>query len=193
VFDEKKEKRYVLEVPLKKMKSMNAQNEYSVFLVDDDKMFLAALRNSIEQQFGASFKVYEYTTGEECVQHIDNPPDIVILDYYLSDKEHPDAMNGLKVLREIKSVSKDITVIILSGQDKLQVAIDSVKNGAYEYIAKSESAFVRIQNTLKNVVENLKSERESSKYYKWNISMAIVIATIILIDVIWYYSSHYTF
>jgi DNA-binding NtrC family response regulator len=102
-------------------------------------------------------------------------------------------MNGLKVLKEIKSVAKDCVVIMLSGQDKLQVAIDSVKNGAYEYIAKSESAFVRIQNALKNATENIKSERENNKYFKWNVSMAIVIVSIILIDVIWYYSSHYTF
>lgn len=178
---------------------MNARNEYSVFLVDDDKMFLAALRNTLVQQFGTSLKVSEYATGEECLEHIFqfhpgiDTPDIVILDYYLTDSEHPDAMDGLKVLKEIKSASKDSVVIMLSAQDKLQVAVDSIKNGAYEYVAKSESAFVRIQNTLKNVMENLKSERESNKYYRWNISMAIVIVTIILIDVIWYYSSHYTF
>jgi two-component system OmpR family response regulator len=169
------------------------KNEYSVFLVDDDKMFLAALKNSLQQQFGSSLKVSEYANGEECIQNIDNPPDIVILDYYLNDSEHPDAMNGIKVLKEIKSASKDSIVIMLSGQDKLQVAIDSVKNGAYEYIAKSESAFVRIQNTLKNAIDNIKSERENNKYFKWNVSMAIVIISIILIDIIWYYSSHYTF
>ncbi len=172
---------------------MNAQNGYSIFLVDDDKMFLAALKNSLQQQFGSSLQVSEYTNGEECMENMDNSPDIVILDYYLNDEEHPDAMNGLKVLKEIKSISKDIIVIMLSGQDKLQVAIDSVKNGAYEYIAKSESAFVRIQNTLKNATENIESERESNKYMKWNIAMGVVIAAIIIIDVIWYYSSHYTF
>ncbi len=172
---------------------MEAKNEYSVFLVDDDKMFLASLKNSLQQQFGASLKVSEYATGEECIQNIDNAPDIVILDYFLNDEDHPDAMDGIKVLREIKSASKDITVIMLSGQDKLQVAIDSIKNGAYEYIAKSESAFVRIQNTLKNALDNIKSERENNKFFKWNMTLAIVIVAIILIDVIWYYSSHYTF
>jgi two-component system, OmpR family, response regulator len=172
---------------------MNAKSEYSVFLVDDDKMFLISLKNSLQQQFGKSIKVSEYGTGEECIQDMGNQPDIVILDYYLSDAEHPDAMDGIKAMKEIKSISKDIIVIILSGQDKLQVAIDSVKNGAYEYIAKSESAFIRIQNTIKNAIENIKSAKENNKYFKWNISLAIIIVSIILIDVIWYYSSHYNF
>ncbi len=172
---------------------MDAKGEFSVFLVDDDKMFLASLKNSLQQQFGKAVRVSEYATGEECIEHIDNTPDIVILDYFLNDEDHPDAMDGLKVLREIKSASKDIVVIMLSGQDKLQVAIDSIKNGAYEYIAKSESAYVRIQNTLKNALDNIKSERENNKFFKWNMTLAIVIVSIILIDVIWYYSSHYTF
>ena len=172
---------------------MDAKSEYSVFLVDDDKMFLTSLKNSLVQQFGNSVKVVEYTTGEDCISHLDVSPDIIILDYYLNDEEHPDAMDGLRALREIKSISKDAVVIMLSGQDKLQVAIDSIKNGAYEYIAKSESAFVRIQNTLKNALDNIKSDRENSKFFKWNMALAVVIVAIILIDVIWYYSSHYTF
>jgi len=172
---------------------MNTQNEYSVFLVDDDKMFLTLLKNNLQQQFGRLLKISEYTTGEECVKNIDSPPDIVILDYYLNDEDHPDAMNGISVMQEIKSASKDSIVIMLSGQDKLQVAIDCVKNGAYEYIVKSESAFVRIQNTLKNATENIKAARENNKFFKWNITMAVIIISIILIDVIWYYSFHYTF
>lgn len=172
---------------------MSTQSEYSVFLVDDDKMFLTSLKNSLQQQFGALLKISAFTTGEECIQNIEDTPDIVILDYYLNDDNDPDTLDGIKVLRKIKSASKDITVIMLSGQDKLQVAIESVKHGAYEYIAKSESALVRIQNTIKNAIENIKSSRENNKYFKLNISMALVILAIILIDVIWYYSYHYTF
>ena len=176
---------------------METQNEYSVFLVDDDKMFLTSLKNSLTKQFGGSLKISEYTTGEECMQSIeratDNIPDIVILDYYLNEDKNPDTLDGIKVLKEIKSASKDITVIMLSGQDKIQVAIDSVKNGAYEYITKSESAFVRIHNTMKNVIENIKSARVNNKYMKLNLSFALIIVTMILLDILWYWSHHTTF
>jgi two-component system, OmpR family, response regulator len=178
---------------------MNKSNKYSVFLVDDDKMFLASLNKGLKNHFGESLEISEYTTGEECLQKmenlskIDSSPDIVILDYFLNEDKQPDTVDGIKALRKIKSVSKDTVVIMLSGQDKLEVAIDSIKNGAYEYITKSETAFVRIQNILKNAIENIKTARENSKYLKLNISMALVILSIILIDVIWYYSYHYTF
>jgi two-component system, OmpR family, response regulator len=156
-------------------------------------MFLTSLKNSLTRQFGQSLKIFEYNTGEECIENIEKSPDIVILDYYLNDDKDPDTLDGIKVLRKIKSASNDSVVIMLSGEDKLQVAIDSVKNGAYEYIVKSESAFVRIQHTLKNAIENIKSLKENNKYMKLNISFALIILAIILIDIIWYYSYHYKF
>jgi two-component system OmpR family response regulator len=169
---------------------METKREYSVYLVDDDKMFLTSLKNSLQQNFGTELAVSEFTTGEECIENVNGSPDIVIMDYYLNDEEHPDAMDGLKAMKEIKSLSKDVVVIMLSGQDKLQVALDSVKNGAYEYIAKSESAFVRIQNTVKNAIENIKASKESSTYMKWNVSLGVVIVLIVLFDIVWYYSIH---
>ena len=60
---------------------MNTQNEYSVFLVDDDKMFLTSLKNSLQKQFGGLLKISEFTTGEECIENIKDTTDIVILDY----------------------------------------------------------------------------------------------------------------
>jgi two-component system, OmpR family, response regulator len=172
---------------------METKDEYTVYLVDDDKMFLASLRNSLEQKFGSMLKIFEYESGEKCIEDIDSATDIIILDYYLNDGEHPGSMDGLKVLKKIKSISKDIVVIMISGQDKLQVAIDSIKNGANEYLAKSESTFVRLQNMMKNITENIKSARENSKFLKWNIGLAVIIIAIVLLDVIWYYSYHYTF
>jgi DNA-binding NarL/FixJ family response regulator len=166
---------------------MKAQKEYSIFLVDDDKMFLISLKNSLYQQFDSLLKISEYQTGEECLQHIDKKPDIIILDYNLSDDEHPDAMNGMGVVREVASKSKDTIIIMLSSQDNLQVAVDCLKSGAYEYISKSESAFVRIPNSIKNAIERIKSKKESDKYIKLNARKTIIIIAVIVIDIIGYY------
>jgi len=125
---------------------------------------------------------------EECLQHINGKPDIIVLDYLLNNDEHPEAMDGMKLLKEVKKIDeREILVIMLSGQDKLQVALDAIKNGAYEYIAKSESAFVRIRNVIKNAAEGIRSSRNNRIYTKWNIILGITIMAIILIDVAYYY------
>lgn len=165
-------------------------DSYSVFLVDDDKMFLSSLKNSLLQQFNSGIELVTFTNGEECLKKIGANPDIIILDYYLNDDEHPDAMDGLEVLKKIKENSSGSTVIMVSAQDKLQVALDSIKEGAYEYVAKSESALVRIQNVIKNIISNIREARGNKVYQKWNVIMAVTILVVILLDVIYYYSGH---
>lgn len=170
---------------------MKSNGKYSVAIVDDDRIFLVSLKNSLHEQFNSSLRISEYHSGEEFVRNIENTPDIIILDYYLNDYEHPEAMNGMHVLRDIKSLSKDAIVIMLSGQDKVQVAMDCLRNGAYEYIAKSESAFVRIPHSIKNAMEHIKSKRESGKYIKLKVNKTTIIGAILLIDIIGYCLFHY--
>ncbi|HTA83957.1 MAG TPA: response regulator [Bacteroidia bacterium] len=166
---------------------MKTNDSFSVFLVDDDEMFLSSLKNTLSSEFKSGIEVSTFTNGEECLQHINGKPDIIVLDYLLNNDEKPQSMDGMKVLRAVKKIDeRDILVIMLSGQDKLQVALDAIKNGAYEYVAKSESSFVRIKNIIKNAIETLKSSRENRAYTKWNIVLGITIVTILLIDVIYY-------
>jgi two-component system OmpR family response regulator len=168
-----------------------SQDSYSVFLVDDDKMFLSSLKNTLNQQFRSGVEISTFTSGEDCLKELEANPDIVVLDYYLNDDQHPNAMDGMEVLRKIKENSQDSMVIMLSAQDKLQVALDSIKNGAYEYIAKSESSFVRIQNLIKNSIKNIKEARENKVYQKWNVIMAVTIFLVLFIDLVYYYASHH--
>jgi len=151
-------------------------------------MFLSSLKNVLNSEFNNSLEISTFDNGEDCLKHINGKPDIMVLDYILNDDKHPGAMDGIKVLKEVKKIDeRDIVVIMLSGQDKLQVAIDSIKNGAYEYVAKSESAFVRIRNIIKNATEGIKSARQNKIYTKWNMVLGFTILTILLADVVYYF------
>ena len=59
---------------------------------------------------------------------------------------------------------------MLSGQDKLEVAIDSMKHGAYDYVIKGETAFSRMENILNNINE-LSSIKAANENYKRVITM----------------------
>lgn len=159
----------------------------SVFLVDDDKMFLLSLKHKLHEQF-KNITFHTFSTGEECLSQIDEKPDIIVLDYYMNT-ETPDAMNGIQVLKKIQAISEDIKVIMLSAQDKLDVAVDSIKYGAYEYVVKSETAFVRLQNAIKNILYNVSFNRETNKYEVWNYVMGAALILLILFN-LWYYLNH---
>ncbi len=165
---------------------MKIKKGFSVFLVDKGKRFLETLKAGLLIKFGKLMSVFEFGTGEACIQNMDTHPDIIVPDYYLHSAEHFDAADGIKTLKGMKSNFQNTAVIMLSGQDKMEVAADAVKYGAYNYIAKSESAFVCIQNAISNVLENISTTRKTVKYYKWNISFAAVLVLEVIMYLIWY-------
>lgn len=131
-----------------------------IFLVDDDKLYLKMLE--IELQDNNNFILETFTTGEVCLDNLSKKPDVIVLDYYL-DNLDKNAMNGIQVLDKIKLINPDIPVVILSCQDKIDVAIDCMHHFAFDYIVKSETAFVR----LKKVISTIIHIKETEKALNW--------------------------
>lgn len=132
-----------------------------IFLVDDDALFLKSLE--IEFLQNGDFIVETFATGELCIENLSNNPDIIILDYHL-DGIDKNAMNGLETLDKIKEFNVDIPVIILSSQDKIEVAVNCMHHKAADYVVKSETAFVRLQKIITTVFEYKKIEKELKWY-----------------------------
>lgn len=140
---------------------MNADTKVKLFLVDDDAVFLKLL--AIEFLQHADFDVETYPTGELCIEHLPSDPDIIILDYHL-DGIVSHAINGIETLDKIKAYNPDIPVIMLSSQDKIEVAVNCMHHRAFDYIVKSETAFVRLQKTITTIFRYKKMEKELSWY-----------------------------
>ena len=96
----------------------------------------------------ADFNIQSFPTGEACLQHLDDQPDIVILDYYLNSKEK-DAANGIDILKEIKRRNKALPVIMLSSQKSYGTASQTVMYGAMHYVIKGQDAFEEIYQLIK--------------------------------------------
>jgi len=137
------------------------ENKIKIFLVDDDALYLKSLE--IEFLAHADFSIETYATGELCVKNISRNPDIIILDYHLDDIDKT-AMNGLETLDKIKESNPDIPVIMLSSQDKIEVAINCMHHRASDYVVKSETAFMRLQKIITNIFTYKKMEKELSWY-----------------------------
>ena len=137
------------------------KNKIKIFLVDDDALFLKGLE--IEFKQAADFIIETYATGELCVDNLKHYPDVIILDYHL-DGIVKNSMNGLETLKKIKDYSLDIPVIMLSSQDKIEVAINCMHGRATDYVVKSETAFLRLQQIITKVFQYKKMEKELKWY-----------------------------
>jgi len=137
------------------------KDKIKVFLVDDDVMFLKSLEIDFLQS--ADFTIETYTTGELCLENLSHHPDVIVLDYFL-DGIDKTAMNGIVTLDKIKAVNPDIPVVILSSQDKIDVAIDCMHHRAFDYVVKSETAFLRLQKIFTTIFKYKKMEKELKWY-----------------------------
>jgi two-component system, OmpR family, response regulator len=132
-----------------------------LFLVDDDAVFLKSLE--IEFLQNADFIINTFATGEFCLENLMHSPDVIILDYQL-DGIVKNAMNGLETLDKIKAFNPDIPVIMLSSQDKIEVAINCMHHRAFDYVVKSETAFIRLQKIITTIFQYKKIEKQLSWY-----------------------------
>lgn len=140
---------------------MKNENKIKLFLVDDDALFLKSLE--IEFTEHADFEIETYATGELCLEHLSHNPDVIILDYQL-DGIDKTAMNGIETLDKIKAFNPDIPVVMLSSQDKIDVAIKCMHHKAFDYVVKSETAFMRLQKIIPTIIRYKKMEKELSWY-----------------------------
>jgi DNA-binding NtrC family response regulator len=132
-----------------------------IFLVDDDALYLKSLEIEFRQK--ADFLVETFPSGEECLRNISLDPDLIILDYHL-DGINKNAMNGLQTLDKIKEIDPDMPVLMLSAQDKIDVAINCIHHKAFDYVVKSETAFLRLEKIITSVFKFKKMEKKLSWY-----------------------------
>ena len=140
---------------------MSIEKKIKLFLVDDDALYLKLLE--IELLEHADFIIETYATGELCVANLSSNPDVIILDYYL-DGIDKTAMNGIVTLDEIKAFNPELPVVMLSSQDKIEVAIDCMLHKASDYVVKSETAFIRLQQSISTIFHTRKIEKTLNWY-----------------------------
>ena len=145
---------------------MKKENIIKLFLVDDDALFLKSLEIEFNEHAdftSGTYIIETFATGELCMENLEHNPDVVILDYHL-DGIDSTAMNGLETLEKIKAFSKDIPVVMLSSQDKIDVAVNCMHHKAFDYVVKSETAFLRLQKIITTIFQYKKMEKELSWY-----------------------------
>lgn len=140
---------------------MEKTQKIKIFLVDDDALFLKSLE--IDFQILDDFEIETFATGELCTANLFKKPHVVVLDFYLNGIDK-NAINGLDTLDNIKKYDSEIPVIMLSSQDKIDIAVKCMQHNAFDYVVKSETAFIRLQKNILTILNNQKIESELSWY-----------------------------
>ena len=130
------------------------EKHFQVFVVEDNDWYNQLLVHTLS--LNPDFQVHSFNNGGDCLDNLDRGPDVITLDYRLPD------MTGIDVLRRIKNVNPDIQVIMISEQADINVVVDLLKEGAYDYIVKTNDIRERLLNTVQNICNNLGLKKEIS-------------------------------
>jgi two-component system, OmpR family, response regulator len=153
----------------------------NIFVVEDDILYLNLINKELEKMGYNNVK--SFATGKEAIQNLDTKPDVALLDYFL-EKD----FTGIDILKKLKQRFPDTQVIFLTASDDVNIAVDTMRNGAYDYIVKGDTAFIRIRHLLKKISEENERKAKSRSIIRFQI---IVIFAIILISVLGILYFHY--
>ncbi|OQX88185.1 hypothetical protein B6D60_02545 [candidate division KSB1 bacterium 4484_87] len=121
------------------------KSRYQILIVDDDKNIAKLIEDTLKAE-----KKYDFTSvtnGEACLKYIaEQMPDLILLDIQMP------GIDGIETLRRIKELDPRIPVIMISGLDSLEKAVQSMKLGAYDYIAKPFKDKNRLAVTIRNAL-----------------------------------------
>ncbi|MBK7970413.1 MAG: sigma-54-dependent Fis family transcriptional regulator [Bacteroidetes bacterium] len=122
-----------------------------IFIIEDDVMVATLMKQALGKY---DHELTHFTNAEDCLQNLHLNPDIVTVDYNLP------GMNGIDLMGRIKSYNSAIMVVLVSGQETLEVVVAAYKGGASEYIIKNDSLFVNLENSIRNLSMNVVLKRE---------------------------------
>ena len=147
-----------------------------IALVDDDIPNTEVLRDFLIRN-GYSH-VDKYHDGESFLETLERFDDrALVLDFDLSGGGE---LNGLEVLEAVKERSPQTHVIFFSGQDSLEVAVESLKNGADDYIVKSNAAYALVKTSLDKVydLQVLKLSERRNARISWALAMGWMVTLV---------------
>lgn len=124
---------------------MEPTQRFRIFLVDDDVFSLNLTEQHIRNLGYNDVNTFE--SGTACLNSLDQKPDIIFLDHNM------DTLTGFEVLKKIKRSNPNIYVVMLSAQENMKTAIDSLKFGAFDYIIKGDKQEEKIADVLKRICE----------------------------------------
>ena len=125
-------------------------------LIVDDNPDIRTILDELISDLG--YKTRLAANYHQALAEIDKKlPDVALLDVKLSSSENNE---GLKLLEHIKTKNKDIPVIIISGHANIEMAVDSLRLGAFEFIQKPFDK-TRLTNFINRAIENFNLKKEN--------------------------------
>ncbi|NQU86273.1 MAG: response regulator [Mariniphaga sp.] len=151
-----------------------------MYVVEDNKIYNKLIVNFLEKKGFSNIK--SFFNGEDCLRNLKAKPDIVIQDYLL------EGLNGIEVLKRGKKHYPDTEFIFLSGQSSMEIAVNTMRYGAYDYIVKDEATLDRLVDKIGRIIKAQKVERANKNVKRFMLGFIIFLLLVVLFFVIYFFT-----
>lgn len=117
-----------------------------IYIIDKNHLY----RNIIAE-FLKSIEIYNFrvfNNGEECYSQHGPVPDIIILDFDLGEGH----WSGIEFMEEYKRLNNNTSFIFMSSNSRVEVAVETIRKGASDYIIKSSSGLGRLARHIESII-----------------------------------------
>ncbi len=149
-----------------------------ITLIEDDLLLREMIYDFLKKKYPFA-TVSLFNSGEDALEHLHLQQDLVLLDFNLSSKE-PGRKNGIEILKALKKNFPGMPVVFVSGQDNPEVALSTIKHGAWDYIIKNDNIFNRLDVTLNQVLGEVKESKQKNWTPWLIIGAAILLAALVI-------------
>ncbi|MCE2740249.1 MAG: sigma-54 dependent transcriptional regulator [Sphingobacteriales bacterium] len=128
------------------------KNNHKIFIVEDDTWYRNFLSYTL--QLNPDYEVVSFENAKDCLNSLHQKPDLITIDYSLP------GINGSDLIKKIKEIDDQVQLIVISGQEDINTAVNLLKLGVFDYIIKNEDTKTRLMNSVQNALINnlLKTE-----------------------------------
>lgn len=155
---------------------MDQKKSLLIYVVEDNKIYNKMVCEHLKKENYTNLKSFE--SGKECIATVKNgeKPDIVIQDYALQD------ITGIDVLKAVKKFNKATEFVFLTANENMEIAVNSIKYGAYDYIVKdNDIAFKKVIYNMNKIAKSILLRRRNRMVNMFMIITIVILALIVLL------------
>ncbi|MFN8438098.1 MAG: response regulator [Cytophagales bacterium] len=157
-------------------------NRKKVFVVENNLLERNMIKSFLKES-GSKYDFKFFSNSAECIASLPEHPMAILIDYDLNTI-NPNEKDAIKILEEIKALENHTEVVFFSTHENTEIAVATIKHGAFDYIVINDNQFLRLENELKTIEEHVFHIDESKKFKKLfiiTLSVSIIFILIVMI------------
>ncbi len=149
------------------MKTMRTKKKLKIVIVEDNLYYNKALTHYLNTLCNSAvypefdFEIKSYLNAHDCIEELEDDTNIMVLDYYLENKEEEDILTGADIVKAAKKHCDNCEIIMMSSQQNAHTTSELMRQGVYDYIDKTVNSKDRLGAVLQKLLTTeFKEEQE---------------------------------